>query len=55
MPANSVVRAAVLVADLDRARRFCCETLGPDEAFYLAGGRTVLHMAVASMATGAAR
>jgi catechol 2,3-dioxygenase-like lactoylglutathione lyase family enzyme len=52
MLANSVVCAAVPVADLDRAQRFYGETLGlleasmgdPDEAFYLAGGQTMLHL-----------
>lgn len=52
MLANSVVCAAVPVADLDRARRFYGETLGlteaplgdEDESFYVAGARTMLHL-----------
>lgn len=52
MLANSLVCAAVPVADLERARRFYGETLGlaeasmgdQDESFYLASDRSMLHL-----------
>lgn len=52
MLSDAHVCAAVPVVDLERARRFYGEVLGlaeasmgdQDEAFYLAGGQTMLHL-----------